>query len=184
MSHRDSLIKKNKELSKPMDLMNVGFVGAAGGEDEPNLDYWDTYSMSNTYYTELFPSGSGGSGSQNDTLTDPEYAHIATVSGSSAHRDNGSVTFTWSGSAAGDGVRISHLAASGASNGTRVYEYHDGSGWVNLNISVTNESDPQDYADIETVTIRGLNAFTQVRYTQDSSSGWMHEKIYQMARTS
>ena len=32
MSHRDSLIKKNKELSKPMDLMNVGFVGAAGGK--------------------------------------------------------------------------------------------------------------------------------------------------------
>ena len=31
MSHRDSLIKKNKELAKPMDLMNVGFVGAAGG---------------------------------------------------------------------------------------------------------------------------------------------------------
>ncbi len=31
MSHRDSLIKKNKELSKPMDLFNTGFVGAAGG---------------------------------------------------------------------------------------------------------------------------------------------------------
>ena len=31
MSHRDSLIKKNKELSKPMDLMNVGFVGVVGG---------------------------------------------------------------------------------------------------------------------------------------------------------
>jgi hypothetical protein len=31
MSHRDSPIKKNKELSKPMDLMNVGFVGAVGG---------------------------------------------------------------------------------------------------------------------------------------------------------
>ena len=30
MSHRDSLIKTNKELSRPMDLMNVGFVGAAG----------------------------------------------------------------------------------------------------------------------------------------------------------
>ena len=31
MSHRDSPIKKNKELKKPMDIMNVGFVGAAGG---------------------------------------------------------------------------------------------------------------------------------------------------------
>ena len=31
MSHRDNPIKKNKELSKPMDLMNVGFVGALGG---------------------------------------------------------------------------------------------------------------------------------------------------------
>lgn len=32
MSHRDSPIKKNKELKKPMDIMNVGFVGAAGGD--------------------------------------------------------------------------------------------------------------------------------------------------------
>ena len=34
MSHRDNPIKKNKELSKPMDLFNVGFtgnVGTAGG---------------------------------------------------------------------------------------------------------------------------------------------------------
>ena len=30
MSHRDSPIKKNKELKKPMDIMNVGFVGVAG----------------------------------------------------------------------------------------------------------------------------------------------------------
>jgi len=35
MSHRDSLIKKNKELSKPMDLMNVGFVGVAAVEPDP-----------------------------------------------------------------------------------------------------------------------------------------------------
>jgi hypothetical protein len=31
MSHRDNPIKINKELSKPMDIMNVGFVGVAGG---------------------------------------------------------------------------------------------------------------------------------------------------------
>ena len=31
MSHRDSLIKTNKELNKPMDIMNVGFVGGLGG---------------------------------------------------------------------------------------------------------------------------------------------------------
>ena len=30
MSHRDSLIKNNKELKKPLDLFNVGFVGSAG----------------------------------------------------------------------------------------------------------------------------------------------------------
>jgi hypothetical protein len=30
MSHRDGIIKKNKELSKPMDLFNVGFVGNIG----------------------------------------------------------------------------------------------------------------------------------------------------------
>ena len=34
MSHRDSVIKNNKELSKPMDLMNVGFVGVAGGGEK------------------------------------------------------------------------------------------------------------------------------------------------------
>jgi hypothetical protein len=28
---KDSFIKKNKQLKKPMDIMNVGFVGAAGG---------------------------------------------------------------------------------------------------------------------------------------------------------
>ena len=42
MSHRDSLIKKNKELSKPMDLMNVGFVGVAGGAG--GWDYEDDFS--------------------------------------------------------------------------------------------------------------------------------------------
>ena len=31
MSHRDSPIKKNKELKKPMDLFNTGFVGIVGG---------------------------------------------------------------------------------------------------------------------------------------------------------
>ena len=30
MSHRDSLIKTNKELSKPMDFFNVGFTGNVG----------------------------------------------------------------------------------------------------------------------------------------------------------
>ena len=30
MSHRDNTIKKNKEFKKPMDLMNVGFVGNVG----------------------------------------------------------------------------------------------------------------------------------------------------------
>ena len=176
-----NFIDKQKELKSPHTGMFFG-VSSSQGEPEPDLAYWNSYSMSNTYYNVLIPDG--GSGSQNDTLSGDEYANVATVSGSSAHRDNGSVTFTWSGSAAGDGVRISHLAASGASAGTRVYEYYDGSGWVNLNISVTNESDPVDLGDIETVTIRGLNAFTQVRYTQDSASGWMHERIYQMARTS
>ena len=30
MSHRNSLIKKNRELSKPLDIFNVGFVGGVG----------------------------------------------------------------------------------------------------------------------------------------------------------
>jgi hypothetical protein len=39
MSHRDSPIKKNKELKKPMDIFNVGFVGAAGTSSGSALDY-------------------------------------------------------------------------------------------------------------------------------------------------
>ena len=31
MSHKDNFIKKNTELNKPIDIFNVGFVGAAGG---------------------------------------------------------------------------------------------------------------------------------------------------------
>ena len=31
MAVKDSFIKKNKQLKKPMDIMNVGFVGAASG---------------------------------------------------------------------------------------------------------------------------------------------------------
>ena len=43
MSHRDSLIKKNRKLSKPMDLMNVGFVGnigTAGGNPAVGGGFW------------------------------------------------------------------------------------------------------------------------------------------------
>ena len=55
MSHRDSLIKKNKELSKPMDIMNVGFVGVAGGGGGTEVTSYSGASQSQsgsyTYYT-------------------------------------------------------------------------------------------------------------------------------------
>jgi|APSaa5957512535_1039671.scaffolds.fasta_scaffold313764_1 hypothetical protein len=41
MSHRDSLIKKNKELSKPMDLMNVGFTGSISPSDPVPYDFFE-----------------------------------------------------------------------------------------------------------------------------------------------
>jgi len=46
MSHRDSVIKKNKELKKPMDLMNVGFVGAAAKVVDPSIILDDGFSSS------------------------------------------------------------------------------------------------------------------------------------------
>ena len=39
MSHRDSFIKKNRELKKPLDLFNVGFVG---GRAVPLSRYYQT----------------------------------------------------------------------------------------------------------------------------------------------
>jgi hypothetical protein len=57
MSHRDSPIKKNKELFKPMDIMNVGFVGAAGGG---GWDYDDDFSTDKGWT-------SVGTGNQIDT---------------------------------------------------------------------------------------------------------------------
>jgi len=69
MSHRDSLIKKNKELHKPLDLMNVGFVGAAGGGSLPAVfSGGDSASTPGDGYTyrQFTSSGnlvnSGGSG--------------------------------------------------------------------------------------------------------------------------
>jgi fibronectin-binding autotransporter adhesin len=34
MSHRDNFIKTNKELSKPLDIFNIGFMGALGSEPD------------------------------------------------------------------------------------------------------------------------------------------------------
>tara|TARA_R110000824_G_scaffold337545_1_gene524148 strand:+ start:1578 stop:2330 length:753 start_codon:yes stop_codon:yes gene_type:complete len=59
MSHRDSLIKKNKELKKPMDLMNVGFVGNIGG-GSIGWDYDDDFSTNKGWTVS-------GSGNQIDT---------------------------------------------------------------------------------------------------------------------
>jgi hypothetical protein len=54
MSHRNNPIKINKELSKPMDLMNVGFVGvvgSAGGVKVTQNNAQSTYTDSGkTYY--------------------------------------------------------------------------------------------------------------------------------------
>ena len=70
MSHRDSLIKKNKELSKPMDLMNVGFVGVAAVEPDPV--YYDFFEYQ-----------------QNDGTKDGFWR---VVGGSWAHNSNSGIT--------------------------------------------------------------------------------------------
>ena len=47
MTVKDSFVKKNKQLKKPMDLMNVGFVGAAsGGLDSPEASGGSTGTFS------------------------------------------------------------------------------------------------------------------------------------------
>ena len=57
MSHRDSLIKTNKELSKPMDLMNVGFVGGSlGGGGGMNITSGGTLTTSGDYSIRTFTS--------------------------------------------------------------------------------------------------------------------------------
>ena len=58
MSHRDSPIKTNKELSKPMDIMNVGFVGVAGGGAELNITGGTTSSAGGYNYNLFTSSGS------------------------------------------------------------------------------------------------------------------------------
>ena len=82
MSHRDGIIKKNKELSKPMDLFNVGFVGTVGGSKAldvtsgGNLTTYGSYSV-RTFLSsanavvegegdmEVFLVAGAGGGSQN-----------------------------------------------------------------------------------------------------------------------
>ena len=57
MSHRDSPIKKNKELKKPMDLMNVGFVGAAGGGGMIGLTSADPATSAQDFADRGYASG-------------------------------------------------------------------------------------------------------------------------------
>tara|TARA_R110000824_G_C15102744_1_gene666437 strand:- start:342 stop:1124 length:783 start_codon:yes stop_codon:yes gene_type:complete len=67
MSHRDSLIKTNKELAKPMDLMNVGFVGVVSGGGDPGaLELSDSDLVSYTKFNDNFLDTKG---SNNGTLT-------------------------------------------------------------------------------------------------------------------
>ena len=62
MSHRDLPIKKNRELSKPMDLMNVGFVGTAGGvKTLQNAPIWGVNNDQTIETFSTYPSGNIGS---------------------------------------------------------------------------------------------------------------------------
>jgi hypothetical protein len=78
MSHRDSLIKKNKELSKPMDLMNVGFVGAAGGGVSIIDATWTnaTPTTSGDYKIITYTSTSGGTFVINSGYNEVQYLVI------------------------------------------------------------------------------------------------------------
>ena len=51
MSHRDSPIKKNRELNKPMDLMNVGFVGTVSVAPTPATEHSSMYESFNPLTT-------------------------------------------------------------------------------------------------------------------------------------
>ena len=63
MSHRDSPIKKNRELFKPMDLMSIGFVGAAGGvKTLQNAPIWGINNDQTIDTFATYTSAGGGLG--------------------------------------------------------------------------------------------------------------------------
>ena len=64
MSHRDSPIKKNRELFKPMDLMSIGFVGAAGGvKTLQNAPIWGINNDQTIDTFATYTAAGGGLGS-------------------------------------------------------------------------------------------------------------------------
>ena len=84
MSHRDSLIKKNKELSKPMDLMNVGFVGVAGGSKGLDVVSGGTLSTYGSYSVRTFL------GSANAVVEGTGDIEVFLVAGAGASTSSGS----------------------------------------------------------------------------------------------
>ncbi len=114
MAHRDNPIKKNKELSKPMDLMNVGFVGNVGNIDLPQM-------------TDAIVIGSNIGGTRQ--VTTEEY------NGTSWSEQNDLGTTRYSVSR-GLGTQTAFIAAGGSSPAAAPVtnsEAYDGTNWTATN---------------------------------------------------
>jgi hypothetical protein len=100
MSHRDSPIKKNKELNKPMDIMNVGFVGVASAPTGSAVLVFDNF-------TEETAQTTASSRSISHTTTDENFRMmIVHITGGGATLNVTSVTY--------GGVAMTALATGGS----------------------------------------------------------------------
>ena len=100
MSHRDSPIKKNKELNKPMDIMNVGFVGVASAPTGSAFLVFDNFTEETTQTTS-------SSRSISHTTTDENFRMmIVHITGGGATLNVTSVTY--------GGVAMTSLATGGS----------------------------------------------------------------------
>jgi len=128
MSHRDSPIKTNKELSKPMDFFNVGFVGVAGGGGFEATG--GTESETGGYKYHIFESN-GSSTQTTGTLTvvsgsaDMEYVVIAGGGGSgTSYGGGGGAGGLITGTLTGQDSNVTTYSGKGGAGGA-------GGGWNN-----------------------------------------------------
>jgi hypothetical protein len=103
MSHRDSIIKKNKELFKPMDIFNTGFIGAAGTEGGSADLVFDAFSYETAVST-------ASSRSLSHTTTTENFRLMI------VHIQGGGATLTVTGVTYG-GVAMTQIASGGSGSG-------------------------------------------------------------------
>ena len=112
MSHRDNIIKKNKELSKPMDLMNVGFVGVVEPTPVPLLN-WSTFSANITQRT---PSSTGGGTSSSYLVSGLR----APASGNNVYGTTQSLNGTTWSNVSNQPTGVIHASGGGDSNSDHI----------------------------------------------------------------